>query len=369
MSELIPFDFCKNHQGIGYFLATQNQIAYTKDHKFIYGTNKAMKHTELLEKLQALAVSLHASGNSLPADVHHKISLVLSSVSQLTEAKLNQIIPTKKSNAMLKERLNEVNRLAVDLDVDLQPANRVDLHVISEQKWIVPLEDGKTQTTKKQFALRRFVDGKTELTCEVLAKPITKSIPDARRTSSSGYRASIDEPKIAKEIFCPENLSTIRKNVAQKLSQRERKSLIDQLHQSLLGQRKEGVSANFTQQLATLATLLEINMQGFDGLDEIAIEIVANSINSSRASPALCTSIKALSQSVRCNLEELMRSSNINCEITRHDGTATIALNLKSFSKALLVDSSGAGIRPTQLRVDAHLNPITGASLEKVLIY
>lgn len=367
MSELISFDFSKKYQDVNHFLTTQNKVAFTKDHKFIYGSGKEMNHTEILQKLGNLATSLHASRTSLHPEAKRAISTTLSNISQLTEAKLNGVLPSKKSSQQHVERLEDVGRLAVDLGVPFQQPQTRDKGVILEQKWNAPIDETNPNSRQKNFTLRRFADGKSQLTSEFAAAPLVKSSPHLSKASTMGDMLRARELNQAKVELRTFDLNTLRQSLLQNLTPGEKRALINQIHQNLENGTRPGISSNFFEQVAKLSQALHIDPQGFVGLDGIATEIIAKIVSEKSSPTALYTSMNSLNTSVRYYPHDLTRLK-IRGEISREGGFPQIVIRMTGNLPADVIDESGGIIKKSNLQVDVHLNPLTQEHFESTLI-
>ena len=367
MSELISFNFSKKYQDVNHFLTTQNKVAFTKDHKFIYGSGKEMNHTEILQKLGNLASSLHTSRTSLHPEAKRAISTVLSNISQLTEAKLNGVVPSNKSSQMHVERLEDVGRLAVDLGVPLQVPLTHDKRVILEQKWSMPSDEEKPNSLQKNFTLQRFADGKMQLISEVAAKPMIKSSPRISRASNFGELSRAGNLSEVKGELKISDFNTTRTSLVQNLNLSEKKMLIDQIYQSLFGERPTGGSLNFIEQVTKLSQALHIDPRNFVGVEGIATEIIAKTISEKTSPEALYTSINSLDTSIRYDLQDLTHLK-IRGEISREGGIPSINLQMKGTLPADIIDDRGGVIKKSNLQIDVHFNPITKEHTESTLI-
>lgn len=366
MSELLSFDFSKKYQEINHFLETQNKVAYTKEHKFIYGAGKVMDHTKLLQKLQDLSSSLHSGRQALDPEIKRGISSILSNIAQLTEAKLNRIVRSNKPDQVLKERLEDVGRLAVDLGLTLQVPKTRDPSVLLEQSWAVAADE--KGSLQRHFTLQRLQDGKMLLSSDV---EMPQTAPLRLSSSrSSGVRESQGARNMApgRVDFSVRDQAGICESFTKQLSSSEKRALIHQLYRVQMGEERAGQPPNFMQQIARLSQVFKIDLQEFGGLDSIATAILARAVYEKCSHEALYTSLRALQSNIRIDPSNLERSLEMRGEISRQEGTISLNVHLKGKLAAEIIDERGAAIKKSELQVEVLLNPMTGQHSEKTAI-
>ncbi len=387
MAEIHSADFKQQYQGLSDFLSNKSKVAYTANHKFIYGQGKEMNHTELLKKFENLANTLTLDNRTLPTNTKEQISALFSEIYQITNAKLNKTISSSKSDKALQVRIKTIEDLAHKLGVTLQTPLSRESNVIMKRDWFESQNPRDPNSALRKFTLQRFADTKMQFISEekesVNKINLTQRTSDANRvtasrsdsgtskSSSVSSLSSLDSSSSTNSTglssqFSVDSLQEIQSHLERSLSLSDKEILIGQLHQNFFVSNDDQVAKpkNLQEKVAELSSAFDVKAKNH--AEDGATEIIAKLIYNKSSPTTLFTSLNVLARDVKfpSDKESYLKA---NAEITHEEGAPVVKLNLRGTIPSQFV-SNNKEFKKVDTEVFVQYNPITGQHTETLTL-
>ena len=383
MAEIRTAEFQQQFQGLSDFLSNKSKVAFTDNHKFIYGQGKEMKHTELLKKFESLANSLSEKNATLPARTKEQISSVISEMYQITNAKLDKTVSSTKSDKVLQARMKSIENLAQKLGISLQVPKSKDSNVIMKRDWYESQNPGSADSPLRKFTLQRFADAKMQFISEekesISKINLTQRASDASRVSASLSGSSSSKSSSTSSLsslgststnslgqFSVESLEVLNEHLNSNLSASDKETLINQLHQNFFNKAvsKPDELKSFQSQLADLSDAFDVKKGG--SKEDAATEILSKLIFNKSSPTTLFTSLNVIARDVKFpnNKESYLKAT---AEILREGGKPSIALRLQGTIPSEFA-SQNKGFKKVDAEVSVDYNPISGQHTETLTL-